>query len=350
MLATVRALCGVQAQVQSAAELQLWARLDDLSPNDVRRALWDDRSLVKTWSMRGTLHLLAADDLPLFVAALRTHDRWWKGAWLRMVDCDADELRRVLDGIAETLTDVPRRRDQLAEAVAGRVGARLKARLLSGWAELLKPAAFAGALICGPPDGQNVTFVRPDRWLAGWREPRPDDAWRLIVRRYLHAYGPASREELARWWGMQPAPAGRVLKASSSDLAEVSVEGRAAWAVREDLAALKLPPARRAPLRLLPAFDVYVIGTRPRSAIVDHHFEDRVFRRAGWISAVVLVDGQAAGVWTHEVERGKLQVDVELFRPLGKAERVEIQCEVDRLGQFLDAAPRLVYREAARGS
>lgn len=78
LLDVVRDVCGIHAQVPSMAELQVWARVDGVSPDDVRDALWEERSLVRTWCMRGTLHLLTAQDLPLFVAALRQHDRWWK--------------------------------------------------------------------------------------------------------------------------------------------------------------------------------------------------------------------------------------------------------------------------------
>src|SRR4051812_27352924 len=60
---------GIQAQVLSAAELALWARVQNLSRSDIQTALWQARSLIKTWAMRGTLHLLAANELPLFVAA-----------------------------------------------------------------------------------------------------------------------------------------------------------------------------------------------------------------------------------------------------------------------------------------
>jgi hypothetical protein len=76
ILDVVSDVCGVHAQVPSSAELQVWARTDDARPEDVREALWERRSLVRTWSLRGTLHLLTAEDLPLYVAALRTHDRW----------------------------------------------------------------------------------------------------------------------------------------------------------------------------------------------------------------------------------------------------------------------------------
>lgn len=61
---------GIQAQLMSAAELSLWARVDGLASADVQNALWRDRTLIKTWAMRGTLHLLAAGEFPLYIAAL----------------------------------------------------------------------------------------------------------------------------------------------------------------------------------------------------------------------------------------------------------------------------------------
>jgi Winged helix DNA-binding domain len=344
LVGTVSATCGIQAQVQSAAELQLWARVRNSTSAAVKRALWEDRSLVRTWCMRGTLHLLASRDLPAYVAALRTHDRWWKGAWLRMIGCTAEELRSVLDSIAGALADTPLTREQLAQAVAGSVGPRLRERMLSGWAEMLKPAAFAGSLISGPPSGQNVTFVRPDRWLATWDEPDAANAWKQIVRGYLKTYGPASRDEFARWWGMQPAPAGRILAASADELVEVSVEGQPMWLLGEDLAGLQ-DASTRDSVRLLPAFDVYVIGNRPRASLVEAEFEERVFRQAGWVSPVVAVDGMAAGVWSYELERGALRVEVEPFRPLSETTKARIADEAELLGQFFDSEPHLSYRQ-----
>ena len=58
MLEVAAAICGLHAQLMSSAELTLWARVAGLEPDAVQRALWNDRSLVKTWAMRGTLHLL----------------------------------------------------------------------------------------------------------------------------------------------------------------------------------------------------------------------------------------------------------------------------------------------------
>lgn len=342
LLEVVSGVCGIHAQVQSSAELQVWARVKDVSPNEIREALWEKRSLVRTWCLRGTLHLLTADDLPTYVAALRTHDRWWKGAWLRMIGMSEKELRATLAAIRASLTARPITREQLAEKVAEKVGPKGRERMLSGWAEMLKPAAFEGSLISGPPRGQNVTFVRPDRWLGTWTEPESEEAWREIVRRYFHAYGPATREEFARWWGMQPAPAGRILKASAGELAEVDVEGSRAWALVKDVKGMQ-KASLRAPVCLLAGFDVYVAGTRPKESLVEKRFETRVFRKAGWISPVVLMNGAVAGVWEHERTGSRIEVTIHPFRKLAAAQKKQIREEADRLGHFLEAPASVSY-------
>ena len=346
VLNVIAEVCGVHAQVSSSAELQLWARVEGITPEHVRQALWETRTLARTWCMRGTLHLLTARDLPLFVAALRTHDRWWKGAWLKFVGLSETQLRQLLDAIRESLGARPLTRVELAEKVAKRVGRAAEERMLSNWGEMLKPAAFHGWLMSGPPRGQNVTFVRPDRWLAEWTEWSADDAWREIVRRFLRAYGPASREEFARWWGMQPAPAGRILEASADELEEVDIEGHRALALATDVRAMQKTKATGQPLRLLPAFDVYVAGSRPKESLVEKRLEPRVYRQAGWISPVVLVDGRIAGVWSHERAAGRLNVSVELFGRVSAGRKKEIAEEADRLGKFLGAAPLVSYGRA----
>jgi hypothetical protein len=101
----------------------------------------------------GTLHLVTAEDLPLYVAALQQHDRWWKGAWLRMIGMKEKELRAILEAIRASLGAKPMTRDQLAEKVAAKVGAKGRDRMMSGWGEMLKPAAFHGYLVSGPPRG-----------------------------------------------------------------------------------------------------------------------------------------------------------------------------------------------------
>src|SRR5438445_11588613 len=122
LLAVASRLCGLHAQVMSSAELTLWARVEDLDRREVQRALWEDRTLVKTWAMRGTLHLLPANELPLWHAALSTSRRYLKAAlWQRFgitlaeLDCLTAAVAAALDGRVIT-------RDELAREVGRLTG------------------------------------------------------------------------------------------------------------------------------------------------------------------------------------------------------------------------------------
>jgi uncharacterized protein YcaQ len=163
-----------------------------------------------------------------------------------------------------------------------------------------------------------------------------EDATREAARRYLRTYGPATREWLARWFGMTSAPlAGRWLRSLGDDAVEVEVAGTAAWLLADDVDALAA--ARPAgTVRLLPAFDQHVV-TAPRDAdaLVPAAFRDRVYRPQGWLSPVVTVDGAACAVWRHVTDGGTLRVAVEPFARPSAAVREGVRAEAARLASFL---------------
>jgi uncharacterized protein YcaQ len=123
MLAVASRLCGLQAQVMSSAELMLWARLENLDRQAVQHALWQDRTLVKTWAMRGTLHLLPAAELPLWHAALSTSRRYRKpAAWRKYFGISQQQLTQLTDAIAASLEGCQLTREELAQKVSGLLG------------------------------------------------------------------------------------------------------------------------------------------------------------------------------------------------------------------------------------
>jgi hypothetical protein len=177
LVPVARALCGVHAQLAAPAELAFWARVAGLRRDEVREALEQERSLVKTWAMRGTLHLLAADDLALYVAVLGP--RWDDpgGAWLRGFGLTKKQYDPILENVPRALGARPQTREQLAELA----GPALRERILEGLGSLLKPSARRGDLCFGPNRGRNVTFVRPGRWLRGFRRVDGDEARHELV-------------------------------------------------------------------------------------------------------------------------------------------------------------------------
>ena len=343
-------IAGAHAQVMSSAELTLRARLESLPPDAVERALWQERTLVKTWAMRGTLHLLPAAELPLWVAAQGAlKPRYESASWLRHFGVTREEVGRLLAAIPEALDGRMLTRDELAGAVGEHTGsAGLGEKLRESWGALLKPAAFEGLICFAPSSGRNVRFARPQQWLPEWREPPPEEAARELVRRYLAAYGPAPREQFARWLGTpSAAQAERLIKGLGDEVVQVTLDGTPAWALAGDIDEI----AASAPsgvVRLLPAFDHYVVAApRDADAVLPAAQKARVYRPQGWLSPVVVVDGRIAGVWSHELRRDRLEVRVEPFARPKRAERAGVEAEAERLAAFLGGSPAVRWEAAS---
>ena len=341
-LAVVSDLCGLHAQLLSSAELTLWARVEDLEPEAVRTMLWEQRTLVKQWAMRGTLHLLPSAELGLWHGALGTYDHYRRPSSGRAFGVRADDVDPLLEAIGTVLADRMLTRAELGAAVAQRLARPQLADLLAGsWGSLLKPAAFTGRLCFAPDEGRSVRFTHPATWV-GEHEPL-DGAAALaeVARRFLATFGPATREDLRRWWATTPAKAGRLL-AGLDDAVEVDVQGAPMWMLREDAAAAARAPARTL-VRLLPGFDQYVIGSTSHvEALLPGPFRDRVHRPQGWVSPVLLVDGGIAGVWRHERRGRRLAVTIEPFaKRVPRRVRAGVEEEVVRLSSFLAAQAQL---------
>ena len=339
LLPVVAEIAGLHAQVMSSAELTAWARLDGLErgalAGALAGALWRDRTLVKTWAMRGTLHLLPAGEFPLWQAALSTRRGYELGSWQRAFGLTLEQIDELLVAVEQSLNGKVLPREALATEVASRTGSpELGDRLRSGWGAMLKPAAFRGKLCFGPSEGQRVCFTRPDQWVAGWRQEDPDAALLETARRYIRAAGVVTREEYARWWGMQPPQGGRVLRALGDELVRVEVGGAPAWALAADADGIA-GSAPASSVRLLPAFDQYVVtATRHAETLMPGPFKDRVYRAQGWLSPVLLAGGRVLGTWRQEARGKRLAVTIEPFTKLPATVRRQAAAEAERLAAW----------------
>lgn len=340
-------ICGLQAQLMPAAELALWARTEPGAPSPLPAALWRERTLAKTWLMRGTLHLVPAADLPLYAAARQAFAAKRPPSYYRYHNIAPAELAAIEAGVRAVLSDEPLTREELADALARHAGNdALRETLRSGWGALLKPSAAAGDLCFGPNRGQHVTFVRPERWLGAWERMEPQAAILEVARRYLRAYGPATAEDFGRWFGLTPAEGKRVFRNLGAGLAPVEVGGAQAMALAETLDELAGAAPAGPAVNLLPGFDPYVIALLRQEALLDPALRDQVSRPQGWIAPVLLIDGRMAGVWDTERRRDATTALVTPFRPLAAAERAAVEREAERLGPALGAAVDLAFAAA----
>ena len=331
-------LCGVQAQVASSAELAIRIRRESSTSDDVRRALREGR-LLKTWAMRGALHLVTPELGPSLLAVVASGRAWERPSWQRAFGLTTDVMDRFRDATRVILDGRHLTRQELGAEISGRKGLEhLGEGLASGWGTLLKPLAFQGELCFGPSRGNRVTFTRPETASSRWPGMPPlDEAAPRVMAAYLGAYGPTTIDRLGAWlaggwFGLRQLRGW--LEALGSDLATVEVDGATAFALAGDVHAIA--SARRSnAVRLLPGFDQWVLGPGTADGVVTpKERRAEVSRQAGWISPVVIVGGVVRGTWDLSAER----VAVTWFPEGGRLPRARLAEEVERVSTILGRA------------
>ena len=332
----VRRLSGVQAQVASSAELAIRVRSEAVAAGDVGRALADG-ALIKTWAMRGTLHLLTPEDAGAFLSVLAAGRPWERPAWQRYFQMDPATAETFRGAVREALDGRTLTREELIEAVTVTPGLEhVGDGLRSGWGTLLKPVAWQGDLCFGPQTGNRVTFRRPDQASTRWAGiPDPDVAGPVAVAAYLGAYGPATADGFRNWLSRGLIPARRVATwfAELGDgMTAIEVGGEPAYILTEHLDDLAMTKPSRT-VRLLGGFDQWVLGpgTDDPHVIAPARRSD-VSRQSGWIAPIVVAGGIVSGTWGLDGDA----VSVGWFGEAGKPPRRRLEAEVKRLGTILD--------------
>lgn len=292
----VHRLLACQAQDLAGALTSVALRTAARSRERVVAAL-DAAAVVRSWPMRGTLHLVAADDLGWLLAttgARATSRLARRRAELGLDEATVDRARDV----ATTALDDGRRLRR-AELLAHWRAAGLPTDGQRGY-HLVAHLAHLGVLCQGPMAGTEQLFVRADTWLPPVRDLDPDEALAELALRYLGSHGPATLADLARWGGITPTQARRGVAAVRDRLLPVDVAGTEHLmdpATPDRLAACR-DQARG--VLLLPGFDEYLLGYADRSAVLAPEHADAVVPgRNGVFRPTVLVDGRVVGTWRH---------------------------------------------------
>jgi hypothetical protein len=348
-------LCGAHAQVLSAAELSIGRRIAGATRSDVQRALWEERTLVKTFGPRGTIHLLPTADLPMWTGALSalppsvpTHPEG-----VRFTPAQADE---VIAAIGDALADTELTIDELTEAIAERTGPWAVERTMEAfqdrwprWRQLTSTAAHRGMLCFGPDRGRRVTYTNPHRWLPGFRPADGDAALGTLVTRYLYAYGPATPQHFARWLSVRPRFAAGLFGQLAGELERVELDGEPGWTVAGDT---RTPPRPHRGIRLLPYFDAYLVAGQPRERLYPGAAAARALTPAGQAGnyPVLLVDGVVGGVWHQRRSGRKLTITVEPLRELTAPQRRQLDDEAGLVGAVMEATATLTVGAVTVGA
>lgn len=344
--AVCRDVCGIQAQVMSAAQMSMWARMHHLKRADIDAALYRDRTLVKTNCMRATLHLLETADYPFYIAALqKSRVRQTLSVMARYGISQKEAAAGSLVAL-EALAAGPLTRRDIKEQVLKRIKVSRKGRIwfLKSWWGAIHQSIVEGLVCYGHERGRDIALVRVDQWLPKFERVPEPEAQTFILRRYLGAYGPATLRDFARWAGVSAAEAKAAGEGLKNEMMEVNADGKTALILKSDYDQLRTSKIEDHHVRLLPNFDVYLLAHTGKDHLVSSKFYKRVYRNQGWISAVVLHQGRVIGLWSIERKSKRCVLRVEPFENFTRAIRAEIAKEAASLEQFLDASLEVEYK------
>lgn len=307
-------VAGLQAQWGPAPYVGLWTRVDGFRRETLERALL--RLLaVRAVLMRGTIHLVSARDYSVFGAAVDAPP------WLRP---EAAQLAELLQAEVRAFGAVPRSRAEVLAFLEGEHGVD-RERAEAAWYAL----RIRGRLTHAPETG----LWRPPgvvRYVAVPAEPADPIAARVeLVRRYLGAFGPATRADIAEWSG---------LRVRDLEPALAALEPLARFRDERNRELVDLPRAPRppadtaAPVRFMPRFDNLILSHKDRTRVLAEEHRGAVID-GGWVKSTFLVDGFVAGTWEVEGSR----VRVEPFAPLPRSARRAVEDEAAHLEGWLAA-------------
>ena len=332
----VRSVCALQAQAFDAARHQVRVRSEGLTAGAVNRAFEQERSVVRTWLMRGTLHLCAADDLRWLIDVFGPAVNRFGASRRRNLGLDDATCARGVAVIRTALANGPMARREIRRRLveAGVLAEPVGQMLL----HLLYHAAALGIVCSGPRMGRDDSFVLLDDWVPESKSPRGDAALGELARRYFGAYGPAGEADFAAWSGLRRTVIRASMAAIGTELVEFPGSIRGLWTLGPALADADLV---RPAVRLLGHFDTYLLGYRRREHLGDAAAEAWIHDGGGgWIRPVICVDGWIAGGWRIEQSRREIEIKVMPFDRITRRADHAISREVASIGRFVERPAR----------
>ncbi|MBO0724005.1 MAG: AlkZ family DNA glycosylase [Blastocatellia bacterium] len=320
----------VQAQDYLGALWAVGLRMRNAVEADIERAL-ADRTIIRTWPMRGTLHFVAAADarwmLELMTPRIVANNAQ---RLLRQFDLDENAFARSKELFERALEGGKRlARTAMCKVLEeGGVSAANQRGL-----HILWRLAQDGVICFGAREGKQQTFALLDEWAPKAKRMPRDESLAELARRYFTSRGPATLRDFAWWSGLTKADVSAGLEMVKQSLTQETVNGQSYWLASP-------PPATKDPSQsvyLLPAFDEYTIAYKDRSAVLDPAYTKLANSGNGIFYPTIVVNGQVVGTWKRTLKKDSLAISTSPFEKLKRAETNAINEAASLYGKFLGA-------------
>jgi uncharacterized protein YcaQ len=324
-----RAIGGAQAQDVYAGPQTFRSRSRKLSAADITRARTEERSLLRTWVMRTTVHMIPTEDagwwLPIFEPGIEK----WSRRRLSQLGMSAGQEDKALRVIAKALAeDGPMTRPETAERVV-EAGVKLNQHTRL---HVIGLAVTSGIACLGPDRGKTTTcLVRREDWLPKMPKFDRPKALAELARVYIRAFAPATDRDFAYWSGLPLRDVRAGLESIAKEIEEVKVGEETMLAPRGGLP--RLPAAGQ--VRMLGNFDTYLLGWEDRGfAVSNEHAAHVKEGGGGWIRPVIVRDGVVVGGWRSARKNGRLEISLNLDKQMRSELGDAIEAEVADIARF----------------
>ncbi len=338
----VRHMGAVQAQDYLGALWAVGARAAGATELAVRRAL-DEGHIVRTWPMRGTIHLVAPADARWMLALLAPRAAQRSQGRLRQLGLDAGDVAAAERAVVAALEGG---RQLTRQALLAQLEAAGIATGGQRGYHLLWQLAHAGIICFGAHQGKQPTFALLDEWVPPTPAPSRDEALASLALRYFTSRGPATLQDFCWWSGLTVADARAGLGAVESQLSIARLDGQSYYF--DEAAAA--PAEGRGRVYLLPPFDEFLIAYRDRAASISPDDMGKVAPGGnGIFNPIVVRDGRVIGLWRRTLRASRVELSFSPFAAWGEGEAGAAAAEAERYGRFLGLPAQLVasHNEAA---
>jgi hypothetical protein len=338
--AVVTHLGAVQAQDHPGALWSIGLRIAGATRADVERAV-ADRTIVRTWPMRGTLHFVPAADARWMLELLAPRIIRSVAALHRQLELDAAALHRCRQLVSRALAREPvLSRGALYAALQKGGVATTSLRGI----HIIRQLAMERVICQGPHAAKEPTFTLFDDWIPTSRQLERDDALRTLAERYFRSHGPAALRDFVYWTGLTVTDAKIGLHLAQPSLERVEADGGELWMSNERRAADAPPSAAH----LLPGFDELIAGYKDRSAMVAPRHAGRILSTAnGVFAATLLLDAQVCGTWKRSANAKAVVLEAVPFARLSAAQKKSFDVPRARYSTFLDRPATLQWTTRA---
>ena len=326
--AVVDWLGALQAQDYDGALWSIGLRMVSATKPSVEQAL-ADRTIVRTWPMRGTLHFVAARDARWLLALLTPRVIAQTAGRYRQLELNEAIFARSKEVFAKALQGGKQLTREALQQLLEQTGIATTGQ--RGY-HILVRAAQDGLICFGVPRGKQQTFALLDEWVPPTPSLAGDAALAELARRYFVSHGPATVQDLMRWAGLTAAEAKTGLAEAGKDLSQATLAGGVYWMAHD----LRDRVDGTRSLHLLPGFDEFILGYGDRSAMLDPVYAQRICPGGnGVFSPTVVIDGAVTGVWKRAFKRGAVVIECAPFRTLTATENLALNTAAARYGKFL---------------